>query len=76
MRKSVGTATVALTLTTENERIVLGGDDGTVEVVIPASVTEDLEPGRYVYDLELVNTDEVTALLEGTFTVVPEVTRG
>ena len=75
VRKSVNSDTVVLELTTDNERIVLGDDDGTVEVVIPAAVTEDLAPGRYVYDLEVDSGGEVTALLEGSFSVSPEVTR-
>lgn len=76
VRKTVNSSTAVLSLTTENGRIALGGDEGTIEVVLPASLTEELAPGRYVYDLELVDDSEVTALLEGTFSVDAEVTRG
>ena len=55
--------------------ITLGGTLGTVRVNIPAGTIGDLEPGRYVYDLELDNGGTVTTLLAGVFQVKPEVTR-
>ena len=55
--------------------ITLGGTLGTVRVNIPAGTIGDLEPGRYVYDLEVNNGGTVTTLLAGVFQVQPEVTR-
>lgn len=55
--------------------ITLGGSAGTITVSIAASATQELVPGNYVYDLELVVGGTVTRLIEGKFTVTPEVTR-
>jgi len=55
--------------------ITLGGSAGTITVFIAASATQELVPGSYVYDLELVAGGTVTRLVEGKFTVTPEVTR-
>lgn len=63
-------------LTTENGGITLGGPSGTVQLDISASTTESLVPKTYVYDLELVSSGNfVVRLIEGQFTVTPEVTR-
>lgn len=61
--------------TTENGGIVLGGSAGTIVVSIPATTTEWIEAGQYVYDLELVSGSAVTRLIEGRATVTSEVTR-
>jgi hypothetical protein len=55
--------------------ISLGGTTGAVTIDIPASVTEDITPATYVYDLELDNGGTVTTLLAGNFVVDAEVTR-
>lgn len=55
--------------------ITLGGTLGTVRVNIPAGTIGDIEPGRYVYDLEVNNGGTVTTLLAGVFQVGAEVTR-
>lgn len=55
--------------------ITLGGSAGTIQVLLDASTTEDLNPGNYVYDLELVVSGTVTRLVEGKFVVTPEVTK-
>lgn len=60
---------------TEASGITLGGSAGTIDIVIAASTTQNFAPGTYVYDLELVNGSEVTRLVEGKFSVTPEVTR-
>ena len=68
--------TTLLELTSENESITLGGAAGTITLYVDSMTTERLKIGTHVYDLELVNTTgEVTRLLEGKFTVTPEVTR-
>ena len=70
------TSSVALALTTENDRIDLGGSSGTVTLNISAADMEALPAGHYTYDLEL-ETDggEVNRLLMGAFVVRSEVTR-
>jgi hypothetical protein len=66
-----------LTLTTENGGIVLGGALGTIAIAEEPSVTEEISAAKYVYDIELESSDgEVYRILEGAFTVSPEVTRG
>jgi hypothetical protein len=55
--------------------ITLGGTLGTVRLNIPAGTIGAIEPGRYVYDLEIDNGGTVTTLLAGVFQVQPEVTR-
>jgi hypothetical protein len=76
VREKYASTTAALTLTTENGGITLGGAAGTVAVVGAASATALLTFRRGVYDLELVSPGGVvTRLIEGTVTVTPEVTR-
>jgi len=59
--------------------ITLGGEAGTVDLNIPASVLAGIAPRsgpkNYVYDLEIVSGQEVTTLLAGRFQVAPEVTK-
>mgnify|MGYP000066981416 CR=1 FL=1 len=60
---------------TDTSGITLGGSAGTITTTIAASATQELVPGDYVYDLELVVGGTVTRLIEGKFVVTPEVTR-
>lgn len=70
------TSTVAiLNLTTENGGILLGDDEGTIQIEIDATTTSGIVAKDYVYDIELVSSSTVTRLLEGRFIVTPEVTR-
>lgn len=56
--------------------ISLGGGSGSVIVVVSATTMAAVTAGEYVYDLEMVASNNVvTRLLQGTFTVRPEVTR-
>lgn len=60
---------------TDNSGITMGGSAGTITISMSASATEGFVPGDYVYDLEIVTGGTVTRLIEGKFTVTPEVTR-
>lgn len=60
---------------TDTAGITLGGSAGTIDIIIAASATQNFVPGDYVYDLELVAGGTVTRLIEGKFSVTPEVTR-
>jgi hypothetical protein len=74
VRPSANSPDVILDVT---DFIALG--DGTIEIDVPADVMADVPAGSYVYDLELVEPGEpekVSKLLEGSFVVRPEVTRG
>jgi hypothetical protein len=64
-----------VSLNTENSGISLGGEEGTISILINASVTEKFTPKTYVYDIELISSSEVYRILEGQFIVTPEVTR-
>lgn len=64
-----------LDLNTENGGITLGGDQGTVDINVNATVSASIVPKTYVYDIELISSSVVTRLLEGKFIVTPEVTK-
>lgn len=72
----------ALALTTTNGRLVVrtgqtGVGAGYIDMVVPNSVTAAMSPGRYFYDLEIINAaNKVKKFASGTFTVVQEVTTG
>lgn len=68
-----GTAVASLT---NVSGITLGGAAGTIVIVISASDTAAITaPSSGVYDLEIVSSGGVvTRLLEGKYTVTPEVT--
>lgn len=75
VRTSVNATTTLLSIT-NSDYITLGGSAGTVAISVPATVTDDLIAGRHVYDFELVSSGgQVWRVLEGKFTVSPEVTR-
>lgn len=76
IRRRVGADEVLVEATTENGYIALGGATGTVEISIPADVTEALNFKRGVYDLELESSGGiVTRLIQGCVYVSREVTR-
>lgn len=49
--------------------------DNYIYITISSAVTAAFKPGEYVYDLEITNGGVTDRLLEGKFTVTPEVTR-
>lgn len=66
---------VLLTMTTDNGYIVLGDEDGTVQLTLPKAVTETLTFRNARYDLILFDPTNVPyRLLEGIITVTPGVT--
>ena len=76
LRSSIDASGAAvLDLTTENNRIVLGGTAGTIDLSVSASTMGSVSPATYVYDLEMVSGLVVTRLVQGTFEVRGEVTR-
>jgi len=76
VRPSDESPTVSLEATTGNGRIVVDGDAGRIDVVVPAEVMRDLRAGEYVYDLEVDYEDgSVERLVRGRFTVRRERTR-
>ena len=76
IRSTITSPTALLELTTVSGGIVLGGTAGTVEVVIEDTDTAGQAWRSGVYDLEIIfASGDVRRLLEGTATLVPEVTR-
>lgn len=85
LRTEVAAPNVALELTTDNNRVILGASDRTTEpdpttgivtLWVEAAAMEALPAGTYVYDLELVSAEGfVTRFIEGKLKVRPEVTR-
>lgn len=77
VRESYDAGTAILSLTS-GSGITLGGTAGTIYLEASAAVTAGLDgtPNKqFIYDLELENGGVVTRLVEGNFTVNPEVTR-
>lgn len=76
VRPFVGASTTTVVASTTNGYIVLDALNGRVTVTIPASVTENIAPGRYSYDLvlEAGSGGTVTRILEGKFAVTGAVT--
>lgn len=72
LRRSYG-ATSYTSFTTSS-----GADptDGELTISLTHSQTSALKSGRYVYDIEIVDTNSVvTRVLEGIVTITPEVTK-
>lgn len=69
------TGEIAIELTTENGGITINTGTSQVAVLISAIQSVLLELKSCVYDLEMINGDVVTRLIEGRVRIIPEVTR-
>lgn len=65
---------VLIELTTDNERIRID-ETNKIKIELTATETAALVAGRYLFDIELVNEDDVERVLFGMFTVGAEVTK-
>lgn len=75
IRKSYPSNEVVLSLT-DTDGIFIGSVFGSIDIEIPADVTETLDLRRGAYDLEIENSaGTVTRLLQGAAIISPEVTR-
>lgn len=75
VRRTIESSTSLITLTTENGRISIDGDDGQITLVISAADTATLTSSG-VYDLEIIDSSgNVSRVVQGLFTLSPEVTR-
>lgn len=64
-------------LDTENGGLVLGGEDGTIQINIPPSMSSAWTVRTAVYDIELVEPNgDIIRLLQGAVVISPEVTTG
>lgn len=71
MRKNYAAASPAATFTCAHN-----SSGGQITLSLPKSVTVDLEPGRYLYDVEMTSpADDTTRVIEGIVTVTPGMTR-
>lgn len=75
VRLSHQSASIVLSLMSGNG-LTLGGVAGTIDMSVAASVTTTIPANTYVYDLEVQSDSGVVSrVVEGSFTVTPEVTR-
>jgi len=64
-----------LTLVGPGGGITLGGETGTITILVDGSVTSAIPAGNYVYDLEVVHGEYVDKVMGGDFFLSAEVTR-
>ena len=51
-------------------------DSGRLVISLPSSNTASIEPGRYLYDVEITSPENsVIRVIEGIMTVTPNITR-
>ena len=51
-------------------------EGGQIILSLPSSTTVDIEPGRYLYDVEITSDQgAITRVVEGVATVTPGITR-
>lgn len=67
-------SSAVLTLSTSNGGMTITGPTGTIELLATATQMELIEPGLYVYDLELTNGSIIQRLIQGQMTVRAQVT--
>ena len=71
IRKTYGSSTISATFTTSNENVT-----GKVTLSLTDPQTSALEPGRYVYDMNITSAGGITTrVVEGQAIVTPGVTR-
>ena len=77
VRTVVEASTTVIELTTENNRIEIGGSNGKITLNIAAEDMSQILSDKYVYDLEIVApvTGVVHRIIQGNFVVRAEVTR-
>ena len=77
IRPTIDATSVIKELTTSNGGVLLGGENGHVDLYMSDEETAAITaPATYRYDLELESPDgEVTRLVEGKIKFRPEVTR-
>lgn len=72
MRKNYATSTAAATFGASSQVPT----SGQITLELAKAVTTDLEPGRYLYDVEITSSGGLTTrVVQGTATVTPGITR-
>ena len=55
---------------------IVNGPNGNLNITMSSAVTANISPGRYVYDVKMMDTANVTVrIMEGIVTVTPQVSR-
>lgn len=55
---------------------IINGPNGNLNIAMSSAVTANISPGRYVYDVKMMDTSNVTVrIMEGIVTVTPQVSR-
>lgn len=71
MRKNYASASATATFTVSHS-----GSGGAIELTLPNTTTALIEPGRYLYDVEITSPGgNVSRVVEGIVTVTPGMTR-
>jgi hypothetical protein len=74
VRKKADSSAVVLYLSTANGGITITGAQGKLNLIATDEQTQPIEPGIYVYDLELDIAGTRSRLIQGMVTVSAEVT--
>ncbi|MEZ5691205.1 MAG: hypothetical protein R3D71_06035 [Rickettsiales bacterium] len=75
-RQGVDSSSAFLELTTENGGVILGGNEGTIEIIFNKELTSSLKIYKGVYDFEITSlSGNVSRYFEGIITINREVTR-
>jgi len=77
VREKTSSTLTVLLLTTENGGLEINASAGTVLIIGTPAQTAALVAGKYVYDLELIETStgSITKVIQGNLTVRAEVTK-
>jgi hypothetical protein len=72
MRKSYYSANASANITCT----ITNASTGEITLSVPANVTSNLRPGRYVFDVKSVDSANITSrILQGIISVTPQVAR-
>lgn len=73
MRRSYYSANASATITCT----ITDAPNGEITMSMTAANTANLKAGRYLYDVEIVDTNgNVSRILEGIISITPEITKG
>ena len=70
MRKNYASLSPAATFTCKHS-----GSSGEITISLTSNTTNSIEPGRYLYDVEITANNVITRVVEGIATVTPGITR-
>lgn len=75
VRKTHSSKNPVIDINTNNGGITVD-ENGVIAFIVTATETAQIPSGTYVYDLEIISTNNtISRLIEGKFEITPEVTR-